>query len=158
DWAARDTATVGGSIATDALGLRFVRHGGTRAQLLGVQAVLGDGTVVDHRPALVKDNTGYDLASLLCGSEGTLGFVTAARLRLVAPPALQATAIVGFADLTAAVDAAAVLRRETVGLDAVELMMASGVDLVRAVVGLPAALTTPAPVYLLVEIDAEREP
>ncbi|HEX2577236.1 MAG TPA: FAD-binding oxidoreductase, partial [Aquihabitans sp.] len=76
DWAARDTATVGGSVATDAGGLRFVRHGSTRRQLVGIEAVLGSGAVVRHLPRVEKDNTGYDLGALLCGSEGTLGIVT----------------------------------------------------------------------------------
>ena len=61
----------------------MLRHGDTRRQLLGVEAVLADGSVVSHLGGLEKDNTGYDLAGLLCGSEGTLGVVTAARLRLV---------------------------------------------------------------------------
>ena len=72
-------------VATNAGGLHVVRHGAMRAQLVGVEAVLGTGDVVSRLSGLVKDNTGYDLAQLLCGSEGTLGIVTAARLRLVAP-------------------------------------------------------------------------
>ena len=61
----------------------MLRYGDTRAQLVGIEAVLGDGCVVSHLGGLLKDNTGYHLPSLLCGSEGTLGIVTAARLRLV---------------------------------------------------------------------------
>jgi FAD/FMN-containing dehydrogenase len=85
DLASRDSATVGGTIATNAGGLRVLRYGDTRAQLLGVEAVLGDGSVISHLGGLWKDNTGYDLAGLLCGSEGTLGVVTAARLALFPP-------------------------------------------------------------------------
>lgn len=158
DWAARDTATVGGSVATDAGGLRFVRHGSTRRQLLGVEAVLGTGVVVRHLPLVEKDNTGYDLAALLCGSEGTLGIVTAARLRLVAPTGPVATALVGFDDVATAVQAASLLRRSLPGLEAVELMLADGVSLVRQVTGLGAALATDAPVLLLVEAAAAAEP
>ena len=73
----------GRTIATNAGGLRMLRYGDTRAQLLGVEAVLGDGSVISHLGGLWKDNTGYDLSGLLCGSEGTLGVVTAARLALV---------------------------------------------------------------------------
>lgn len=158
DWAARDTATVGGSVATDAGGLRFVRHGSTRGQLLGAEAVFGSGAVVRHLPRVAKDNTGYDLAALLCGSEGTLGLVTAARLRLVAPSGPLATALVGFTGTAAAVEAASVLRRTLRGLEAVELMVASGIDLVRGVTGLPAPLGTEAPVVLLVEASAATAP
>ncbi|CAN5134113.1 FAD-binding oxidoreductase [soil metagenome] len=154
DWGARDSATVGGSVATDAGGLRFVRHGGTRRQLLGCEAVLGTGEVIAHLPAVEKDNSGFDLGGLLCGSEGTLGLVTAARLRLVPPSGAAATALVGFASLAAAVDAASLLRRAVGGLKAVELLVAAGIDLVREATGLPAPLGVPAPVVLLVELSA----
>ena len=84
-------------VATNAGGLHVVRYGAMRAQVVGVEAVLGTGEVVSRLAGLVKDNTGYDLAQLLCGSEGTLGIVTAARLRLVPPPAHVVTALVGLA-------------------------------------------------------------
>ena len=83
DLASRDSATVGGTVATNAGGLHVLRYGDTRAQLLGLEAVLGTGEVVSHLDGLLKDNTGYDWPG--CGSEGTLGVVTRARLRLVAP-------------------------------------------------------------------------
>ena len=95
DLGARDSATVGGMVATNAGGIHVLRHGAMRAQVVGVEAVLGTGAVVSRLAGLVKDNTGYDLAQLLCGSEGTLGIVTAARLRLVAPPGQVVTALVG---------------------------------------------------------------
>ena len=95
--ASRDSATVGGTIATNAGGLYTVRYGGTRAQLLGVEAVLADGGVISRLGGVGADNTGYDLAQLLAGSEGTLGVVTAARLRLwpVEPHAVTVLAGVG---------------------------------------------------------------
>ncbi len=158
DWAARDTATVGGSVATDAGGLRFVRHGSTRRQLLGAEAVLGNGTTIRHLPRVEKDNTGYDLAALLCGSEGTLGLVTAARLRLVSPAGPRATALVAFATAHAAVHAASSLRRALPGLEAVELMLADGIDLVRDATGLPAPFVRNAPVVLLVEASDRHHP
>ena len=96
DLASRDSATVGGTVATNAGGLRVLRYGDTRAQLLGVEAVLGTGAVVSHLAGLLKDNTGYHLASLLCGSEGTLGVVTAARLRLVPPTPQRVVALLAF--------------------------------------------------------------
>ena len=72
-------------VATNAGGLRFLRYGGMRDQVQGLEAVLADGTVVSHLGGLAKDNTGYDWTRLLCASEGTLAVVTAARLRLVPP-------------------------------------------------------------------------
>lgn len=154
DFASRDRATVGGSVATNAGGLRVLLHGDTRAQVLGVEAVLGDGTVVSHLGGLIKDNTGYHLPSLLCGSEGTLGIVTAARLRLVAATPRPVTTLLGFATVGAAVDAALELRRH-VRLEAAELMMAAGVDLVCRVTGRPPPTVRPHAAYLLVETPAE---
>ncbi len=158
DWAARDSATVGGSVATDAGGLRFVRHGGTRRQLLGIEAVLGSGEVISHLARVEKDNTGYDLAGLLCGSEGTLGIVTAARLRLVPPPLGVATALVGFDSISHAVEAAWAVRRGVPGVNAVELMAEAGIDLVRSVRSWPAPLTEAAVAVLLVEVEDQHDP
>ena len=84
DFAARDSATVGGLAATNAGGIRAMRYGTVRARIAGLQAVLADGSIIE-RPTLLKDNAGYDLSALLVGSEGTLGIITAVRWRLVAP-------------------------------------------------------------------------
>ena len=76
DLASRSGATVGGTIATNAGGIHVLRHGPTRRQVLGIEAVLADGRIIRRLEGLEKDNTGYDLAGLLCGSEGTLAVVT----------------------------------------------------------------------------------
>ena len=89
DLGARDSATIGGMVATNAGGVHVMRHGSMRRQLLGFEAVLADGTILRRLPGMPKDNTGYDLGGLLAGSEGTLAVITAVRLRLVpalAPP------------------------------------------------------------------------
>ncbi|MGH9178270.1 MAG: FAD-binding oxidoreductase [Acidimicrobiales bacterium] len=151
DFASRDSATVGGSVATNAGGLRVMRHGDTRAQLLGVEAVLGDGSVVSHLGGLVKDNTGYHLPSLLCGSEGTLGVVTAARLRLVPPAAERVTALLAFAGAADAVAGAGVLRRLTGSLEALELFLEEGLALVCGALGLGRPFAAAHGAYLLVE-------
>ncbi|QGG95344.1 FAD-binding oxidoreductase [Actinomarinicola tropica] len=127
DLAARDTATVGGTIATNAGGHHVVRHGMTRRHVVGVEAVLPDGSVISHLGGLVKDNTGYDLAGLLCGSEGTLGVITAARLALVPAVEQRAVALVGFTGTAAAVAAIGPLRRRLPALEALELVFADGV-------------------------------
>ncbi|MHB8340656.1 MAG: FAD-binding oxidoreductase [Mycobacteriales bacterium] len=104
DLSARDSATVGGTVATNAGGMRVVADGPTRAQLLGVTAVLADGTVIDHLGGLGKEVTGYDLGQLLVGSEGTLAVLTAVRLRLL--PAVRGewlTALVPVAGMAGAV-------------------------------------------------------
>lgn len=151
DFASRAAATVGGTIATNAGGLRVLRYGDTRAQVVGVEAVLGDGSVVSHLGGLIKDNTGYHLPALLCGSEGTLGIVTAATLRLVPPPARRITTLLAFASLEAAVTAAYQLRRDVAAVEAIELFLADGLDLVCAVFGYPTPFATRHAAYLVVE-------
>jgi FAD/FMN-containing dehydrogenase len=79
----KGSATVGGLVATNAGGTQVLRHGSMRAQVLGLEAVMADGTVFDALVPLKKDNRGFDLKQLLIGSEGTLGIVTAATLRLI---------------------------------------------------------------------------
>lgn len=79
----KGSATIGGLIATNAGGTQVLRHGTMRAQVLGLEAVLADGQIFDALTALKKDNRGFDLKQLLIGSEGTLGIVTAANLRLL---------------------------------------------------------------------------
>ncbi len=79
----KGSATIGGLISTNAGGTQVLRHGTMRAQVLGVEAVLADGQIFDGLTALKKDNRGFDLKQMLIGSEGTLGIVTAATLRLV---------------------------------------------------------------------------
>ena len=122
-------------MATNAGGINVVRYGTMRAQVMGVEAVLGDGSVVSHLAGLPKDNTGYDLAGLLTGSEGTLGVITAARLRLVPRLDHRVTAGLGFRDIAAAIDAVIHLRATLPSLHAVELVLAEGVALVAADLG-----------------------
>jgi FAD/FMN-containing dehydrogenase len=157
DWSARDSATVGGSVATNAGGLRRLRYGDTRAQVVGVEAVLADGSVISHLGGLLKDNTGYHLPSLLCGSEGTLAIVTAARLALVPRYDERVVALLGFSDVERAVGACASLRRSLASLEAAELCFADGVALVCQQLALPHPPVT-APVYLLVECADRIDP
>jgi FAD/FMN-containing dehydrogenase len=158
DLGSRDSCTVGGTIATNAGGLRMVRYGPTRAQLGGVEAVLGGGSVVSHLGGLWKDNTGYDLAGLLCGSEGTLGVVTAARLRLVRPATERTVALLAFDDVATAVTGAAGLRKWVPLLEAIEIFFAPGLQLVCEVLGLEAPFTAGHSAYVLVEAVGETDP
>ena len=150
DLSARESATVGGMVATNAGGLAFLRYGGMREQIAGVEAVLGNGDVVRHLGGLAKDNTGYDLASLLCGSEGTLGIVTSVRLRLVPPGGERVTALAAVASVDDALAAVGALRRAGVLLDAAELIVEEGMALVCEHFGMARPLL-PSPVYVLVE-------
>jgi FAD/FMN-containing dehydrogenase len=91
DLGARDSATVGGNISTNAGGLRVLRYGMMRNLVLGIEAVLADGTVLTSLNRMLKNNAGYDLKHLFIGSEGTLGVVTRAELRLVSRTRSQET-------------------------------------------------------------------
>ncbi len=94
DLGARGSCTIGGNISTNAGGNSVIRYGMMREQLLGVEAVLADGTVISSLKNVIKNNTGYDLKQLFIGSEGTLGIVTRAVLRLRPLPRSCNTALV----------------------------------------------------------------
>lgn len=148
DLAARDSATVGGTVATNAGGPRVVLNGDTRRQVRGVEAVLADGSVISHLAGLPKDSAGYDLTQLLVGSEGTLAVVTRVRFGLVEPlPDDRMTVLVGVDDVEAAIS----LARRQRGLLAAEFVMGAALDLVCDVTGLPFPLQRRWPVYLLLE-------
>lgn len=154
DIAARDSATVGGVLATNAGGERVLRYGTTRRQVLGVEAVLADGTVVSRLDGLVKDNVGYDLAQLLIGSEGTLGVLTRARLALFPLLPVRAVALVAVDGTDAAQTVLAGLRERLDSLRAAEFFHADGLDLVCATTGMRQPFDRPHPTYLLVECAA----
>jgi FAD/FMN-containing dehydrogenase len=158
DLAARDSATIGGLVATNAGGIRVLRYGSMRAQVVGAEAVLADGSVVSRLGGLAKDNTGYDLVSLLCGSEGTLGVLTRLRLRLVPRLRARAVALVALPDVATAVALLPALRADLPDLVAAELFMADGLALVRAYAGLPAPFPVEHPVYLVLECAAGADP
>lgn len=156
DLGARDSATIGGMVATNAGGVNVVRHGSMRAQLRGFEAVLADGTVVRRLLGMPKDNTGYDLGALLAGSEGTLAVITAVRLRLVAPLRHRAVCVIGFADAAAAVRAAAEMRRRLASITALELFTDAGLDLVMRHASVAAPFAVRTPVYLLAEVASDE--
>ena len=153
DLAARGSATLGGMVATNAGGQHVLRYGPTADQVLGIEAVLAGGTVVGRVPALRKDNTGYRWPGILTGSEGTLAVVTRIHLRLVPRCPARVVALVGLADIPAALALVGRLRRALgPSLHAIELMLDSGISLVRAHTGLPAPFAATVPVALLIEV------
>ena len=158
DLGSRDSATIGGTVATNAGGLQVLRHGSTRAQLMGYEAVLGTGETVSHLGGLTKDNTGYDLGALLCGSEGTLGVVTAARVRLVAPCPERVTALLAFSTAAAAIEAASSLRRSLPEVQSLEFFLQSGLELVCHASGTAPPFAARHIAYLLVETAAQQDP
>jgi FAD/FMN-containing dehydrogenase len=158
DLGSRDSATIGGMVATNAGGIHVLRYGSMRAQLLGIEAVLADGSVVRRLHAPRKDNTGYHFPSLLAGSEGTLGIITAARLRLVPWLDRRVVAVLGLAGVGDAVRIGARLRHTLPALHAVELYPARGLELVVRHRSATPPFATPCPVYLVVEAADTADP
>jgi FAD/FMN-containing dehydrogenase len=149
---------VGGLIATNAGGIRVVRYGSMRQQLVGLTAVLPDGSVISRMAGLEKDGTGYDLLGLLAGSEGTLAVVTEARMRLVPRFRARAVALLAMSSTQAVVDVLPGLRATLPSLAAAELFYAPGLALVRKHGGLPAPFPEEHPAYLLVECADLADP
>jgi len=173
DLAARDTATLGGMVATNAGGVQVVRHGSMRARLRGIEVVLADGTIATRLKGLVKDNVGYDLGQVIAGSEGTLGVVTTVALDLVPTPPFSCTVLVGLsagdispvgspdairAATKTAVALATSVREYVEGIEALEIVYAQGMALVRRAMRLGAPPDPGAAAWLLVEASANSDP
>ncbi|GLE03755.1 hypothetical protein PINS_up012657 [Pythium insidiosum] len=153
DLGAKGTCQIGGNVAANAGGLRLLRYGSLHGTVLGVEAVLADGTVVDCLSTMRKDNTGYDLKQLFIGSEGTLGVVT--KVSILTPPRSSSVnvALLGCEDF-AAVQRAFVAAKRDLGevLSAVEFMDRQSLDMVLS--QQPHSkdpLEAPCPYYVLLE-------
>src|SRR5690554_2634653 len=109
--AAEGSCTIGGNLATNAGGTQVLRYGNARELVLGLEVVTPQGEIWNGLRGLRKDNTGYDLRNLYIGSEGTLGFITAATLRLYPRPAAQCTALLALPSVAAAVAMLALARK-----------------------------------------------
>ena len=155
DIGARGTATVGGNVATNAGGIRVLRYGMFRAQVAGLETVLADGTVLSALRGLDKDNAGYDLNQIFVGSEGTLGVVTRALLRLQPKPLDEANAFIAVSSVAAALELLERLRRAVgSGLSAFEFMLPETYEGVTRFLGMPRPLATPSPFYVLAEVQS----
>ncbi|OYW56471.1 MAG: hydroxyacid dehydrogenase [Hyphomicrobium sp. 32-62-53] len=158
--ASEGSACLGGSLATNAGGLSVLAHGTARAQVLGIEAVLADGRVFGGLSSLKKDNTGYDLRDLLIGSEGTLGVITAATVRLVAPPRDVATAFATLPSMDGLVPLFRLAQEQAgPGLTAFEFMSARAMAFVarHGQVAVPGNVDAPCSVLLEVSTaEAER--
>lgn len=154
------SASLGGNVATNAGGMRAVKYGVTRHQVLGIEAVLGTGEVITSGGKFVKSTSGYDLTQLVIGSEGTLGVVTRATLRLHVRPAHQATLLAPFASLAEIARAVPVVVASGVGPAVVEyidtvsmagITASAGVDL-----GVPDTVAGRAVAYLVIVLEGHQ--
>jgi FAD/FMN-containing dehydrogenase len=159
DFGARGSAHIGGLISTNAGGNSVVRYGMAREQVLGLEVVLADGTVITSMNEMLKNNAGYDIKHLFIGSEGTLGIVTRAVLRLRPAPRTVQTALVA---LDSFADVAGLLRRLGVELEgklsAFEVMWQNLYQLMVTETGKHQAFLPPDhPYYVLVESEGADE-
>jgi FAD/FMN-containing dehydrogenase len=156
--ASEGSCQIGGVLATNAGGVAVLAYGNARNLALGLEVVLPDGRIIDGLRALKKDNTGYNLRDLFIGSEGTLGIITAATLKLWPKPAEQATAFAALAtidDVAALFKTAETLAGQT--LTAFEFLDQTGLDMVLA--HTPQTrhpLSDSQPWYVLIELSAAR--
>ncbi len=152
--ASEGSCQIGGNLSTNAGGVHVLRHGNARDQVLGLEVVLPDGRLWDGLRALRKDNTGYDLKHLFIGAEGTLGFITAAVLKLAPQPTDTALAWVALDGPQRAID---LLHRLQAGagdaLNAFEVVGRTALEMVlQHIPGARDPLSVPAPWYALVEL------
>ncbi len=131
DPASLEKSSIGGNVAECAGGPRAFKYGTTKRYVLGLEAVLPTGEIIETGSKAVKNVVGYDLTQLLVGSEGTLAIVTRITLRLVPKPPTQATLLAMFTDIQGAVDAVTALLRRRVVPAAIELMDADSLNAVR---------------------------
>jgi FAD/FMN-containing dehydrogenase len=153
DFASKGSSTVGGNIATNAGGVKVIRWGLTRQWVLGLEVVLASGDVLDTSSALEKNNTGLDLRQLFIGTEGTLGIVTEATLKLARLPRRLDVLLLAVADLPAVVRLFRETRAAPFTLSAYEMFTAPCLARVLSHRKLRDPLDAPASHYVLVELE-----
>ena len=156
--AAEGSCRIGGNLATNAGGIGVIAYGSARNLCLGLEVVLADGRVWDGLRRLRKDNTGYDLKDLFIGSEGTLGVITAAVLKLFPAPRARATAWAGVASPKAGFDLLALARTRAPGqVTAIELVPRIGLDFTLRHAATRDPLAEPFEWYVLLELSGTAD-
>jgi FAD/FMN-containing dehydrogenase len=152
--AAKGSARIGGNLATNAGGVNVLRYGNARELCLGLEVVLPDGEILNTLSRLRKDNTGYDLRDLFIGSEGSLGVITAAALKLSPIPAGNGTALMVVDSPLAALDLLALARDHMgEGISAFELIHQTGLEfLAEAMPDLRQPFDDPPEWFVLVDV------
>ncbi len=130
DFSARESATIGGTVATNAGGNNVIRYGDTRKQLIGLEAVTATGDIIGDVRGLIKDNTGYYLPGFLAGSEGTLAVITRVRLRLWPEPEEKVVVLFGLHSVKDAINLVEVFAHKNHDIHACEIFFQNGMDLV----------------------------
>ena len=156
DFASSGSSQIGGNIATNAGGINVIRYGMTREWVAGLTVVTGKGEVLELNKGLMKNNTGLDFRHLFIGSEGILGFITEATLKLTAPPKDPTVLVLGLSDMSAIM---AVLDRiqSTTPLLAYEFFSELAVSKVVDHAGVARPFETRTPFYALVEFERKND-
>lgn len=155
-FASEGSSQIGGNVATNAGGIRVLRYGLTRDRVTGLKVVTGAGELLDCNRGLIKNASGYDLRHLFVGSEGTLGLIVEATLRLDRPPPPGRVMLLGLTGLEALMEVFATLRGR-LELSAFEFLTDRALAHVRRGHDLPAPLATQAPLYVVTEFDCPGE-
>lgn len=155
DFAARGSCSIGGNIATNAGGIRVIRYGNTREWIAALKVVTGAGELLELNRGLIKNSSGYDLRQLMIGSEGTLGIVVEATLRLTDPPPASQVMLLALPDMDAMMKVFALFRTQ-LALQAFEFFTDHALDHVLAH-GAQRALDGDYPYYVVTEFDAADE-
>jgi glycolate oxidase len=129
------SATIGGNVATNAGGMRAVKYGVTRNFVLGLEAVLSSGEIIQTGGKYIKSSTGYDLTQLLIGSEGTLAVITGVTLKLIPPPGSREILLLPFSSLYDAIRFVPILLKEKILPVSIEFMQQDILKLVKDYTG-----------------------
>ncbi|MCB9030274.1 MAG: FAD-binding oxidoreductase [Deltaproteobacteria bacterium] len=157
DLAPKGSSHIGGNIATNAGGVRVIRYGSTHSWILGLKVILADGTTLNLNGSLYKNQTGYDLRSLFIGSEGTLGIVVEATMKLTTPPKNPAVILFGCSSLQHIVELYAAFRETPFTISAFECFTDRCLKLVLKHTDLSNPFSETYPAYGLVEIESISE-
>jgi FAD/FMN-containing dehydrogenase len=157
DFASKGSSTVGGNIATNAGGVKVIRYGLTRQWVLGLEVVLASGEILEIGGALEKNNTGLDLRQLFIGSEGTLGVITEATLKLARLPGKTTVMLLGVEDVAAVLALFREARQAPFTLSAYEFFSQRCLDRLLSHRKLRPPIAEPCPYYVLVEAEGEGE-
>jgi len=156
DFAAAGSSQIGGNIATNAGGINVIRYGMTRDWVAGLKVVTGTGALLDLNRGLVKNNTGYDLRHLFIGSEGTLGFIVEATMRLSRTPASTSVIVLGVPTMPAVLDVLRVFQ-EKMSLSAFEFFSEAALSKVVEHGNVPRPMSEAHPFYALIEFDSAQD-
>ncbi len=151
-----ESATIGGNVATNAAGMKAVKYGVTRNYIMGLEAVLPNGTVMETGGKYVKNSTGYNLTQLLVGSEGTLAVVTRIILKLIKRPKNRCYLIPTFESLEGAIGTVPKILKEGIVPVAIEFMVGIAMQLCQNYTGIKLPIPE-APNYLIIIIESDSE-